>query len=336
MLSIIMPTYNKASYLNNTLNGFLHQTCCNYQLIIVDDGSTDNTANVIDKFSTHLPIYYIKQERGGVIKARNTALIKAEGENIVFCDDDRMPSPNYVSSYCEALQNNTKHVVIGWKNEILSCDHEQLPNDEKVIKARQGMKNDGFFFSQEQLNNDYQKILKQFYYRTPYDNYTFVIQKYGTELNGFHLGFGMAITGNAGYNRRGASDVMFDTNFIGWGCEDTEFMYQLKLKGYKFICEPNASSYHQKHMINREKRQNELVTNMAYFCQKHPYGDVYSYWSSFQSQDRSYDYIAANEAYNRILELKTSDPLYQFWIHILKCWKQNQQEILRADRTKIC
>lgn len=335
MLSIIMPTYNKSDYLANTLKGFTHQTCHDYQLVIVDDGSTDNTANVIDRFSHQLPICYTRQENGGASKARNTALSKAEGDIIVFCDDDRMPSPGYIHSYREALQNDSKLAAIGWKDEILTFDHEQLPLSDKVTQVRQQMpggNNSRSFFTDEELEHDYESLLKRLYHRTPYDNYSFVIEKYGTKLDGFHLGFGMATTGNVAYNRKGAPNVFFDMGFKGWGCEDIEFMYQLKLEGYRFICEPSAANYHQRHKINQEKRMTDLAGNMAYFCLKHPYGDVYSYWSSFQSPDRSYNYIAANETYKRFLALEPSDPLNLYWTHTLACWQQSQKQILEEGK----
>ncbi len=85
-VSIIIPTYNYALFLPTTIQSCLDQTYRPIEIIVVDDGSTDHTKNVIDKF--HDSIIYVFQENKGVSAARNRGLEVASGHYIVFLDSD--------------------------------------------------------------------------------------------------------------------------------------------------------------------------------------------------------------------------------------------------------
>ena len=87
-VSVIVPTYNRSDLISETIKSILNQTYKNFELIIVDDGSTDNTEEVIRKFKDSR-IKYIKTDNwGGPAKPRNIGIKKAKGEYIAFCDDD--------------------------------------------------------------------------------------------------------------------------------------------------------------------------------------------------------------------------------------------------------
>lgn len=89
-ISVIVPTYNRADLISETIESILNQTYKNFELIIVDDGSTDNTEEVIRKFKDSR-IKYIKTDNwGGPARPRNIGIKKARGEYIAFCDDDDM------------------------------------------------------------------------------------------------------------------------------------------------------------------------------------------------------------------------------------------------------
>ncbi len=90
LVSVIIPTYNREKFLSYALESVKNQTYKNWELIIVDDGSTDNTEEICRSFAKTVeqPVKYIYQENQGVAGARNTGLKSAKGEFIAFLDSD--------------------------------------------------------------------------------------------------------------------------------------------------------------------------------------------------------------------------------------------------------
>lgn len=88
-VSVLMPAYNTAPYLKEAVNSILNQTLKEMELIIVDDGSTDNTLEIIQDFALRdSRIKYYHQENKGLSMTRNYALSKATGEYVYFMDSD--------------------------------------------------------------------------------------------------------------------------------------------------------------------------------------------------------------------------------------------------------
>lgn len=89
MVSIIMPSYNTAKFIKETIESVLAQTYANWELLIVDDCSTDNTDEVVQEYINDSRIRYIKNERNcGAALSRNRALQEAKGRWIAFLDSD--------------------------------------------------------------------------------------------------------------------------------------------------------------------------------------------------------------------------------------------------------
>jgi glycosyltransferase involved in cell wall biosynthesis len=95
LVSVIIPTYNRLERLKIAIDSVLKQTYQPYELIIVDDGSTDGTGEAFSQSSP--PIRYIWQEHRGVSRARNTGVKAATGEFIAFLDSDDIWHPNKLS-----------------------------------------------------------------------------------------------------------------------------------------------------------------------------------------------------------------------------------------------
>ncbi|WP_418513623.1 glycosyltransferase family 2 protein [Corallibacter sp.] len=91
-VSIIIPTYNRATYIGEALTSIINQTYTHWECLVIDDGSTDNTKNIIDSFHTKdHRIRYIKRPNNypkGSNGSRNYGLSLAQGQYIAFCDDD--------------------------------------------------------------------------------------------------------------------------------------------------------------------------------------------------------------------------------------------------------
>ena len=88
LVSIIIPTFNHANYLSKALQSVLHQTYTNWEAIVIDNYSTDDTDSVITRYNDHR-IKYLKIHNGGVIaKSRNAGIKSAKGDWIAFLDSD--------------------------------------------------------------------------------------------------------------------------------------------------------------------------------------------------------------------------------------------------------
>ena len=93
LISIIIPLFNKEEYIGQTISTALSQTYANIEVIVVDDGSTDNSCNIVKSF-TDARIKYFHKNNNGVSSARNYGIQKAKGEWLIFLDGDDMLSPN--------------------------------------------------------------------------------------------------------------------------------------------------------------------------------------------------------------------------------------------------
>ncbi len=102
-ISVVIPLYNKESYIKNTIESVLHQDFKDFEIIVVDDGSTDNSLRIVKQFA-HTFITTISQQNQGVAKARNTGVQAASGELIAFLDADDLWLPHHLSEIATLSQ----------------------------------------------------------------------------------------------------------------------------------------------------------------------------------------------------------------------------------------
>ncbi len=93
--SIIVPTYNRAEYLRKTLESILEQSYPYYEVLVIDDGSTDNTKEIVESVG-HSNIRYVYQENGERGKARNNGMRLAKGDYVTFLDSDDLFYPHHL------------------------------------------------------------------------------------------------------------------------------------------------------------------------------------------------------------------------------------------------
>ena len=106
LVSIIMPSYNTALYIEKTIQSVLDQTYPNWELIIVDDCSTDNTDEVLEKIKD-TRIHYLKNEKNsGASVSRNKALRESKGQWIAFLDSDDLWMPNKLEKQIRFMEEN--------------------------------------------------------------------------------------------------------------------------------------------------------------------------------------------------------------------------------------
>ena len=103
-VSVLVPTYNRANYIAECIESLLAQTMQALEIIVIDDGSEDNTAEVLAPYSNR--ITYIKKENGGKPTAVNLGLSIAQGELIWIFDDDDVALPAAIANRVKTLQAN--------------------------------------------------------------------------------------------------------------------------------------------------------------------------------------------------------------------------------------
>ena len=109
-VSIIIPTYNREKYLSKAIDSVLAQTYPYYELIVVDDGSDDNTAELINKYGSD--IVYIRQENKGPAAARNTGVQAARFNLLAFLDSDDFFTENKLEVQVRAMQENQACIMV--------------------------------------------------------------------------------------------------------------------------------------------------------------------------------------------------------------------------------
>ncbi|HEX8429489.1 glycosyltransferase family A protein [Hymenobacter sp.] len=112
--SVVIPTYNRVGFIADTLRSVLAQTFSAFEIVVVDDGSKDNTAEVVRQFKDAKVQYHFKEngERG---VARNYGLARAKGEYVLFLDSDDLLHPNHLATLHAAIQEQNQPNFIATK-----------------------------------------------------------------------------------------------------------------------------------------------------------------------------------------------------------------------------
>lgn len=112
LVSIIMPVYNGEKHIENTIKSIKNQIYTNFELIIVNDGSTDKTQKICEKYKKTINMKLINKVNEGVSVARNTGIKNASGEYITFIDSDDLYHRNYINKLCDEIISKSSDWVI--------------------------------------------------------------------------------------------------------------------------------------------------------------------------------------------------------------------------------
>ena len=123
LISIIMPTYNRAGYIEEALDSIKKQTFTDYEIIVVDDGSTDNTRVILEKHE-EIRCFYV--DHMGIAGARNTAVKAAKGKWIAFCDSDDYWAEDKLQKQVNYLQAHPDCRIVYTK----FSNFTEIPEDE--------------------------------------------------------------------------------------------------------------------------------------------------------------------------------------------------------------
>ncbi len=126
-ISVIIPCYNQEKYIAETLNSILAQTFLDYEIIIINDGSTDNSISIITEFQKNYPhcITIINQENKGLPAARNAGVKAAQGEYIFPLDGDDKIVPTCLEKLYNAMIQNY--------GDVIHCNIKTFGNSEEPI-----------------------------------------------------------------------------------------------------------------------------------------------------------------------------------------------------------
>jgi glycosyltransferase involved in cell wall biosynthesis len=132
--SIIIPAYNRGNLIVTTIQSALNQAISNFEVIIVDDGSTDNTEEVVRAIKDHR-LFYFKKENAERASARNFGATKSRGQYLSFVDSDDLLYPDYLSNAFESIKRFRHppfvHLAYEVKNEkgIVKAKIDRLKSD---------------------------------------------------------------------------------------------------------------------------------------------------------------------------------------------------------------
>ena len=114
-VTVVIPVYNSKKYIKRCIDSVLIQTVKNYKILLINDGSTDNSLKIIEDYKNKYPniISIVNQENMGVAKTRNKAIELATTKYIMFIDNDDYIDNDYIEEFYKNIKNTNNKVVIG-------------------------------------------------------------------------------------------------------------------------------------------------------------------------------------------------------------------------------
>lgn len=136
--SVVIPLYNKGAHIGETIKSVLAQSLTDFEIIVVDDGSTDDSLKVVQSLSSDLRLSIIEQANGGVSQARNRGVEIARGEYVAFLDADDFWKPGRLE--------NLKNLILRFPDRgLYSSAHAVIRNGETRLKRQP----EGAFFESD-------------------------------------------------------------------------------------------------------------------------------------------------------------------------------------------
>ena len=162
-ISIIVPVYNVENYLKECLDSILAQTYKNIQVLLVDDGSKDNSGKIAQEYAAKdSRLRYIYQDNKGLSGARNTGIKKADGEYIAVVDSDDWVEPDYIETMLKtALEKDADVTVCGFVKESKEPKELRIENRAYSRTSAMGVLSNIFTDEYLVMNVAWNKLYKK-------------------------------------------------------------------------------------------------------------------------------------------------------------------------------
>ena len=134
LVSIITPCYKQAHFLGEAIESLLAQTYQDFEIVVIDDGSPDNVAEVAARYPK---VRYVRKQNGGLPEARNTGLRESRGDYIVLLDSDDRLLPNALELGLENLQKDARYGFAYGRCRLMDADGAPLPQTSPVCVGEQ-------------------------------------------------------------------------------------------------------------------------------------------------------------------------------------------------------
>lgn len=238
-LSVIIPTYNRRDVLVKALGGYQAQTSPELirEILIVDDGSTDDTESMVEEFSrgSVFPIRYLRQSNKGPAAARNFGIREAKSSLLLFSDSDIIPAHDLVEQHVVWHQKTTG-------SNVAVLGYVTWPLNIKVTPFMRWYGEEGVLFQFRSLRGK-------------------------TVVDDFHFFYTCNLSLKTDFVRSAGG---FDEEFKSAAYEDTELGYRLSKRGLQLLYNPAAIAYHHQffsfHDACRKLRANDSAARL--FLQK--------------------------------------------------------------------
>jgi glycosyltransferase involved in cell wall biosynthesis len=248
--SIIMPTFNKASRLKSVLESFAFQTSNSFEVIVCNDGSVDETTEVLSQFAETndcYPLKVIHSSNKGAGAARNKAVGMASGDILIFNDDDMVPAPRFVEA----------HVKLASSGKVVSRGERwgaPLDQVDSFLQVKASKKQLEWLWSISKLSIG--------------ENWA---KRALTENPDHQLRWLQSCTSNLAISREGFDKAKgFDEHYgTRWGAEDTDFGFCANREGWVMTWNPHALNCHLEHSVSSRDKFERALPNFTYMKNKY-------------------------------------------------------------------
>ena len=329
--SVIIPAYNSKERLYYNLISLNNQDCDFniFEVIVVDNGSSDNTLEMLENFKAKFAFKFVRLEKNrGIARGRNEGIRRAVGDILIFHDSDMIANKDFITRHLK--NHEEKNIVVcgmPWKR-IFTFYYKEL---DLGIKNHLGQtvpeENEKANITDKYPLIDVESIIDGSYINKSFDldaefmrGLKEILKNHNGELKDYLLPWRFFITNNASAERNRVIEVgMFDENIVGYGFEDYDLGIRLYKSGSKFIFDKNILNVHQEHPTNIKIL--EARENINYVCKKYNdsyFLDVILVCTCGITSINDYDFNELTKDINNMISVSYFRPLLDIFLELLQ------------------